>query len=463
MRCAIMDIGYNAIRAVVYDNNKLGAAELFNYKFKTDILCLLSQDSFDVKHQTYLSIQYLLHIFHKLNVLDIRCIATAVLRNHPRAQDFVDYIKLKYGLEITVVSGQQEAHLMALGLMSGITDSNGIAADLGGGSLELVGVNNGKVGQLASFALGIKMMTLNNITTVNELIEIIKQEFQNKTYKNLYFVGGSLRFIGRTYIDANNISMKNLHYATILSSDLTHYINKIKSTNNCVSKNRSNRIINKNSILMTEALLTIFKPEQIIISNYGLKEGVRLELLSAEDRNSNIIEAKLLEVCNCNISLINLDSYYKIIKTLISEANDSILELLKYAIILSSLRKNFDSTIPSKGISEYVLASEIPFKSDTRMMLAVILEYFSQHKPNAELIQKAKQCISKKEYAICQIIGHFLYITQQIDGSDFSTPSFSIENNNSYLQIVWPNKLPRPIFDKVCIRLKYIASARKYS
>ena len=66
MRSAIMDIGYNAIRAVVYENDNIGAPEIFNSKFKNDILNLLTQEDFDIKHQTYLSIQYLLHIFKNI-------------------------------------------------------------------------------------------------------------------------------------------------------------------------------------------------------------------------------------------------------------------------------------------------------------------------------------------------------------------------------------------------------------
>ena len=58
MRSAIMDIGYNAIRAVVYEDDSLGAPEIFNSKFKNDILSLLTSESIDIKHQTYLSIQY---------------------------------------------------------------------------------------------------------------------------------------------------------------------------------------------------------------------------------------------------------------------------------------------------------------------------------------------------------------------------------------------------------------------
>ena len=101
MRLGIIDIGYNAIRAVVYEDNVIGAPEIFNGKFKNDILSLLMHEELDIKHQAYLSINYILHIFKKLQVNRIRCVATAVLRGQPRADVFVEFIKKKYITQIT--------------------------------------------------------------------------------------------------------------------------------------------------------------------------------------------------------------------------------------------------------------------------------------------------------------------------------------------------------------------------
>ena len=58
MRSAIIDIGYNAIRAVVFERDSLGAPEIFNDKFKSDIPSLLEMEDINVKHQTYLLLKY---------------------------------------------------------------------------------------------------------------------------------------------------------------------------------------------------------------------------------------------------------------------------------------------------------------------------------------------------------------------------------------------------------------------
>ena len=154
MRSAIIDIGYNAIRAVVYDRDSLGSPEIFNDKFKSDITRLLELDNINVKHQTYLSLQHLMHIFKQLSVTNINCVATAVLRNHPKAEEFKKIIKERFNIEINILSGNREAYLTAAGLISGINDAKGVVADLGGGSLELASIADKKVGNLKSLTLG---------------------------------------------------------------------------------------------------------------------------------------------------------------------------------------------------------------------------------------------------------------------------------------------------------------------
>lgn len=460
MRRAIMDIGYNAIRAVVYENNKVGAPEIFNAKFKNDLLSLLSNESFDVKHQSYLVIQYFLHIFKKLDVSDIKCVATAVLRDNPRAQEFTDYIKNKYDFEIRVISGEEEARLTAKGLMSGISDSIGIAVDLGGGSLELVEVENGNIGKLESLELGTKIITTKNITNKNDIISIIASKFESRTYKNLYLIGGALRFICRLYIDITEYPIKNLHNLEIPTAEFSSFLKKLKSSPNNVKIKASKRKVNQNAILVAEALIEIFKPEKVIVSTYGLKEGVRVETLEDANKLRDIVEEKVKYTCKYDVNGTDFDSYIRILEYIGGKSENSSM-VLRLSIMLISLKKRFDNTLPPKAITEFILSSEIPFKHQTRLMLALSLAYASNYKPDAELVKTSKKILSKEDFARSQIIGHFLQIAEGIDGPVFSTPSFSIRSNNNFLEIDCNEILPRVTFEKICNRLKSIAYARK--
>ena len=455
-----MDIGYNAIRAAIYENDSIGAPEIFNSKFKNDILSLLTQEDFDIKHQTYLSIQYLLHIFKQLDVTNIKCVATAVLREHPKAKDFIKFIKNKYNFDIEVISGTEEARLTALGLVAGIRHSNGIAADLGGGSLELVEVSNTEIGKLQSLKLGTKVISSKNISNQQTITEIIKNEYGEYNYDNLYLIGGALRFIGRLYIDFMNYPMKNLHNLEIPTEDFVYHLNTIKSSSERTKNKIGKRRINNNAILVAKSMIFVFKPKNIVISTYGLKEGVRLKSISNYPKEQDIVIEKVKYTCNYHNAKTDFDSYVSIIFTLISNEAE-ISEIMQLSIMLLKLKHKFDKTLHPTAISEFILDSEIPFTHKNRIKLALVLVYSSNFKPRQELIKISKKIISRQEYNNCQIIGNFLCIAEEIDGPVFIKPSFSIRIQNHFLEIVSKEILPRPIFEKICNRLKSIAYSRK--
>ena len=460
MRSAIMDIGYNAIRALVYENDDIGAPEIFNSKFKSDILNLLTHEDLDIKHQTYLSIQYLLHIFKQLNVTDIKCVATAVLRDHPRADSFIEFIKEKYDFEIEIISGEKEAKLTALGLITGIRHSDGIAADLGGGSLELVEVSDTKVGRLKSLELGTKVIASKNLGDQESITKIIEKEYGNYNYDNLYFIGGALRFIGRLYIDFMYYPMKNLHNLEISTDDFISYLDKLQTPSENTKAKLGKRKINSNAIFVAKAMIEVFKPKNIIISTYGLKEGVRIESLGEKIKEQDIVLEKTKYTCDYQNINTNFDSYISILLPLIAKDKD-ISVIISLSIMMLKLKHKFDKTLHPTAISEFILASEIPFTHKNRVKLALILSYSSNFKPNQELIKISKRIIDKEEHNNCQIIGNFLCIAEEIDGPIFIEPSFSIKMQNYFLEIVSKEILPRPIFEKICNRLKSIAYSRK--
>jgi len=461
MRLGIIDIGYNAIRAVVHESNTIGAPEIFNNKFKNDILTLLTQEELDIKHQAYLSINYILHIFTRLQVTEIKCVATAVLRDHPRSRAFIEFIKEKFNLTIEVISGEREAYLTAVGLISGISDVNGVAADLGGGSLELIEINNRLIGKLSSLALGTKIITTRKLQNLEDITRIIRDEYGNYQYENLYLIGGALRFICRFFIEFNKYPLKNLHNLSISRADFSLYLKSIKEFQRTKFKLNS-RTLNPNAIIVAQAMLEVFQPKNIIVSIFGLKEGVRYEILPEIEKNQDIVLQKVVYCCQYELGSTNFDKYYEIIEPLVEETKD-LSQLLKLAIILQSLNKYFDQTLSPKAISEFILNSEIPFTHRQRLMIALILSYSSNFKPDVELIKISKKLLCKQDFKNSQILGYFIRIAKDIDGFNFTEPSFTITIKNSYLEIITKDILPRPIFESICNKLKSIAYIRKIS
>jgi exopolyphosphatase/guanosine-5'-triphosphate,3'-diphosphate pyrophosphatase len=461
MRFAIIDIGYNAIRAVAYEDGRLGAPDIFSDKFRSDILSLLEMEELDVKHQTYLCFQYLLHIFKNLKVTHIKCVATAVLRGHPKAEAFKKIIKEKFNIEIDIISGEREAYLTAAGLISGVDYAKGLAADLGGGSLELAEISDKRVGRIKSLALGTKVISDKNISNVDTIKKIIIQEFGNSHYENLYVIGGALRFIGRYYMDFVNHPLKNLHNLEISHQDFKEYLIKLANVHN-VKQTYLIKKIEYNAILVANAMLEVFKPEKIIVSNYGLKEGVRFDSLNISEQQKNIVYEKVKALIDFNEKTSNLEEYRKIVSKLLVAPDKVTLNIIDLGIMLSQFNKNIDKTLRANFAVEFILSSDIPFSHRQRLMLGIILSTTYNSKNDMYINRLAKRNLIKQDYANSQIIGNFIKMAIHIDGPEFYVPSFDIKiTKDYYIEIDTDNILPRSVFEKVCEILKNIAFSRK--
>lgn len=460
MRSAIIDIGYNAIRAVVYESDTLGSPEIFNDKFKSDILSLLELENLEVKHQAYLSLKYLVHIFQQLSVTNIRCVATAVLRGHPKAEEFRTIIKEKFGFEIDIISGEREAYLTAAGLISGIDDAYGVAADLGGGSLELASIADKKVGNLKSLPLGTKVIAENNLNDLKVITDIIRKEFGDTHYQNLYLIGGAFRFIGRLYIDFIHYPLKNLHNLEIPRTNFEIYLEKLDHINK-IKPTYSQKNSESNAILVAKAMLDVFAAEKIVISNYGLKEGVRFVALPEEEQKKGIIYERIKALAKLDENVCKLEAYRESLIHLLVNPDAATLSTLDLAISLAQFNKNIDKTLRANFVVEFILSSDIPFSHRQRVMLSLALAVAYSAKSDSYINKLAKKMISKNDFYNSQIIGNFIKIARKVDGPEFHTPSFVLELKNSYIEIATSEILPRPVFEKVCEHLKDIALARK--
>ncbi|WP_375318579.1 Ppx/GppA family phosphatase [Candidatus Tisiphia endosymbiont of Oplodontha viridula] len=460
MRSAIIDIGYNAVRAVVYECDRLGAPEIFNDKFKSDIINLLNLDNLEVKHQAYLSLQYFVHIFDRLSVTDVKCVATAILRGHPRAEEFREIVKRKFNINIEVISGDREAYLTAAGLISGINDACGIAADLGGGSLELAHIKDKKVGILKSLPLGTGLITNNHFDDINIINQMIKKEFEGLHCPNLYLIGGALRLIGRSYMEFVHYPLKNLHNLEINRKEFELYLERLAHVNMLKTQHKSR--IHGNAILVAKSMLNVFLPEKVIISNYGLKEGVRFSCLPEEEQQKDIIYERIKTLVNFDETTCNIKNYTEVIKPILIQPDAMTISIIALVMMLAQYNKNIDRTLRSSFIVEFILASDIPFNHRQRLMLSNALALTYTSRSDTYINRLTKRMINSYDYCNSHIIGNFIKIAREIDGPEFQSPSFSLDlKDNGYIEIATLNILPKMVFEKVCDRLKTIGFVRK--
>ena len=82
-----------------------------------------------------------------MRIHHVRSMATAAVRDAANGAEFLDRAERALACKIELLSGQREAKLSALGVISSIYKADGVVGDLGGGSLELTDVRDAGAGQ----------------------------------------------------------------------------------------------------------------------------------------------------------------------------------------------------------------------------------------------------------------------------------------------------------------------------
>ncbi|MES2989164.1 MAG: Ppx/GppA family phosphatase, partial [Pseudomonadota bacterium] len=156
-RTAIIDIGSNSVRFVVYDGTARLPAILFNEKVMAGLGKSLGETGAIAADSMALArgaLARFARLAREMRVHELRTVATAAVREASNGGELIEAAEA-LGLDVELLTGEQEAMAAGMGVLSGIPEADGIVGDLGGGSLELVRVVAGTVTDRVSFPLGV--------------------------------------------------------------------------------------------------------------------------------------------------------------------------------------------------------------------------------------------------------------------------------------------------------------------
>ena len=206
-RVAAIDIGSNSVRLAVYGIVGSSLISLFDEK----ATCALGRDlagtgrlSPDGRQQAIQELMRFGELARDSNIEALYPFATAAVREAGDGMQFVDEIAAKTGLQVEVISGLQEARFSALGVAGGIPGATGIVGDLGGGSLELVHLDNGSVIEQATMPLGALMRP--HDVQPDELAAWVSRHLNAVPWLSpaiggsFYLVGGAWRSFARAHM-----------------------------------------------------------------------------------------------------------------------------------------------------------------------------------------------------------------------------------------------------------------------
>jgi len=204
-RTAIIDIGSNSIRLVVYQGPERLPSILFNEKVMAGLgrsLAVAGAIDAEAMARARAALARFAALAAAMEVRELRTVATAAVREAANGHELVDYAQA-LGLKVELLSGDEEAVAAGRGVLSGIPEANGIVGDLGGGSLELVEVADGRIGDRVSFPLGVLRLAAIRAKGKGALDRHVVKLLRKTGWKGkgmnrpFYLVGGSWRSLAR--------------------------------------------------------------------------------------------------------------------------------------------------------------------------------------------------------------------------------------------------------------------------
>lgn len=296
-RSAIIDIGSNSIRLVVYEGPRRLPAPLFNEKVLAGLgksLAATGAIEPEALAVARTALARFALLAREMEVSELRTVATAAVRDATNGHELIETARL-LGLDVELLSGEDEAIAAGLGVLSAIPDADGIVGDLGGGSLELVRVKDGQVLDRASFPLGVlripKLRGADKATFERRVGKLIREAGWIGRGKGLplYMVGGSWRALARLEMHLAGYPLPVIHgYAMDPSA-----VARIARNVGRMSRGRLKEVPNLSggripTLVDASALLSVLLRQlgcsTTIASAYGLREGLLYERLSPQER-----------------------------------------------------------------------------------------------------------------------------------------------------------------------------------
>lgn len=223
-------------------------------------------------------------------------VATAACREADNGPDFIKRAERICGVPVRVLSGAQEAHLSALGVVSGVDGADGIVGDLGGGSLELIDVSGHRVRPGASVPLGGLALSDMAHNSLKRAERIARDEIRNLPQikkgrgRDFYAVGGTWRALARLHMTQTEYPLRVMHGYTIPAKEALAFARRVrrlaprKGMSSIDAIAGARRPLLAYAALVLEHLIRTIKPRRVVISVYGVREGLLYDMLPARER-----------------------------------------------------------------------------------------------------------------------------------------------------------------------------------
>lgn len=289
---AVIDIGSNAVRFVVYDGLNRAPIKIHNERRQCHLGKTLSTtgrlNPEGVKSALE-SLSRFAALIRAMKIREVRAVATAAMRDAKDGPAFIQKVKKDFGLSIKVIEGDEEARLSALGVMMNGLGRQGVIGDYGGGSLELIVVDNGKVKHKTSLPIGAhRLLALSNraerVKYIDAHLDTVSflEKFEGADF---YALGGAWRSMARVHMRRVKHPVFMLDQYTVQGGSAGYFANFLARQKTAMLKKvlgaeqRRAHDIGVAALAMSRVFERL-KPKRLVYSGTGLREGMLFDRLS---------------------------------------------------------------------------------------------------------------------------------------------------------------------------------------
>ncbi|ANU08765.1 Ppx/GppA family phosphatase [Paraurantiacibacter namhicola] len=291
---AVIDIGSNTVRMVLFTGSQRCPEQWLNEKVSARLGSELSETGCMPEDRMDMAIAELrryVRLLDDLGISDVTTVATAAPREAENGEDFLDRVR-ELGLAPRVLTGEEEGRASAHGVLSAFPHASGVVADLGGGSLELVRVDDGEVGEAVSLPLGtLRLARLRESEAgLKASVDAMLAEagYSGEENRTLYLVGGTWRAMAHFALKTFRFPLTDPHGVALPAKEAMVLAKKVSRMDSgelaslsAITSTRAEAM--PDAAILLRRLLKAIGPNKLVFSSWGLREGLLYERLGRAD------------------------------------------------------------------------------------------------------------------------------------------------------------------------------------
>ncbi|ARM75627.1 Ppx/GppA phosphatase family protein [Acidianus manzaensis] len=394
---AVIDAGYNSFRIVIYEVFSNGTFRTIgSLKYFVRIGQGLEEGKF-ISEDRIEEAEIALKNFKKIldsnkKIEDVKIVATSAFRYASNGEEASKRLSKVIGKEIRIVSGEEEGRYSAIGMLNTLPISSGILFELGGGSLEIIEVNSGNISKVYQLPLGALKLSKSSEKEIRKKVDDNLSTTNLKNTKILVGSGGNVRALAKLDEKLSSFNSRSIHGYFLPSKQINKYATVLqtldledRSSLPGISKDRALTI--HSAAIILDELAKYFGVENILVSSFGMREGVLTEGKKL-DRNS-WLEGIALSHC--------VDPPHAIMEDILSQIDGKYSFYIASATYLASVFKMAGYLNPYDICYRFTKNAVMPGFTLNEAILIGLLCKSVNSKVKKRYIKAINEDISKKE------------------------------------------------------------------